>query len=143
MICNPKSPHFLEFNYLNALADTYRLDKESLSMECKLAKRTLSGKEMEGINDVLVELLPLRAAFPVLGKMIRIALTIVVSMAECERSFSTLKPTKTYLRSSMSEQRLTDLAVLSIERELSQNLSLDKVVDEFSAKHNNGRITLT
>ena len=111
-------------------------------MECKLAKHTLSGKEMEGINDVLVELLPLKAAFPVLVKMIKIALTIVVSMAECERSFSTLKRTKTYLRSSMSEQRLTDLAVLSIERELSQNLSLDKVVDEFSAKDNNGRTTL-
>ena len=90
---NPKSPHFLEFNYLYAFADTYRLDKESLSMECKLTKRTLSGKEMEGINDVLFELLPLKAAFPVLVKMIRIALTIVVSMAECERSFTALKRT--------------------------------------------------
>jgi len=141
--CNPESPHFLDFNSLTAFAEMYGLDKETLSMECKLALRTLSGKEMESINDVFVELLPLKAAFPVLVKMIRIALTIVVSTAECERSFSTLKRTKTYLRSSMSEQRLTDLAVLSIERELSQNLSLDKIVDKFALKHNRGRIQLS
>ena len=32
----------------------------------------------------------------------------------------------------MSEERLTNLAVLSIEKELSQNLSLDKVIDTFA-----------
>ena len=101
--------------------------------------RALDGKEMESINDVFVELLPLKAAFPVL---IQIALTIVVSTAECERSFSTLRHTKTYLRSTMSEERLTNVAVLSIEKELSQNLSLDKVIDTFALKHNNGRIEL-
>jgi len=43
----------------------------------------------------------------------------------------------------MSEQRLTNLAVLSIERDLPQNFSLDKVIDEFALKHNHGRIQLT
>ena len=140
--CNPESPHFLNSNYLTTLAEMYRLDKKSLSMECKLALRALDGKEMESINDVFVELLPLKAAFPVLTRMIQIVLTIVVSTAECERSFSTLTRTKTYLRSTMSEERLINLAVLSIEKELSQNLSLDKVIDTFALKHNNGRIEL-
>ena len=115
----------------------YRLDTE-----CKLALRALDGKETESINDVFVELLPLKAAFPVLVRMIRIVLTIVVSTAECEQSFSTLRHTKTYLRSTMSEEKLTNVAVLSIEKELSQNLSLDKVIDTFVLKHNNGRIEL-
>jgi len=52
----PESPHFLDFNYLTALAEVYRLDKESLSMDCKLALHALDGKEMENINDVFVEL---------------------------------------------------------------------------------------
>ena len=43
-------------------------------------------------------------------------MTIGVNTAHCEGSFSTLKRIKSYLRSTMCEQRLTDLAILSIER---------------------------
>ena len=50
--------------------------------------------------------------------------------------------TKTYLRSSMSEQRLTDLAVLSIERDISDSLDLENVVDAFAQNHKNSRIVL-
>ena len=59
-------------------------------------------------------------------------MTISVSSAECERSFSALKRIKSYLRTSMSEQCLTNLAVLSIKRDLSNDLNLDNVVDEFA-----------
>ena len=124
------------------MAEAYGLDKESLTMECILAKRTLVGKDISSISDVLTEVFPLRAAFPTLLRVLQIGLTIVVSTAECERSFSALKRTKTYLRSSMSEQRLTDLAVLSIEKELSQSLSLDEVVQNFSGSDKNRRIQL-
>ena len=93
------------------------------------SKRTL---DITSITDVLKEVFPLSAAFPTLLRIIQIGLMIVVSTAECERSLSALKHTKTYLRSSMPEQRLTDLAVLSIEKEISQSLSLDKVVTNFS-----------
>ena len=50
--------------------------------------------------------------------------------------------TKTYLRSSMSEQHLTDLAVLSIEQDISDSLDLENVVDAFAQKHKNSRIVL-
>ena len=130
--CNPESECFLEANNLMPLAEAYSLDKELLTMECILAKRTLVGKDITSITDVLKEVFPLRAAFPTLLRILQIGLTIVVSTAECERSFSALKRTKTYLWSSMSEQRLTDLAVLSIEKEISQSLSLDEVVKNFS-----------
>ena len=42
----------------------------------------------------------------------------------------------------MSEQRLVDLAILSIEKELAQNLSLDEIVDKFAAEDKNRRIML-
>ena len=48
--------------------------------------------------------------------------------------FSCLKQIQHYLRSTMSEQWLVDLAVPSIEKELSQDLSLDEIVDKFAAK---------
>ena len=111
-------------------------------MECTLAKRTLQNKEMESINDVLQEVYLLKEAFPTLVKLLQIALTIAVSTAQCEWSFSALKRIKTFLRSTMSEQRLTDLALLSIEKELSQTLSLDDVIDRFAAADTNRRIVL-
>jgi len=46
------------------------------------------------------------------------------SVASCERSFSKLK---TYLRSQMSDARLSGLAVLSIERELAEELNFHDV----------------
>ena len=113
-------------------------------MESILAKRTLENidKQMESVGDVFRELVRLKDAFPTLLKAIHIALTIAVSSAECERSFSALKRIKTYLRSTMTEQRLTDLAILSIEKELANDISLDDVVDLFAARDKNSRIVL-
>ena len=140
--CAPGSPHFLEASHIAPLADFYGLDKNALPMECSLAKHTLGGKDLEELIDVLRELTPLRTAFPILVKSIQIALTIAVSTAHCERSFSALKRIKSYLRSTMTQQRLVDLAILSIEKELSVNLSLDDVVHQFASKDKNRRITL-
>ena len=104
-------------------------------------KHTLNGKQLDEVIDVLHELSPLRAAFPLLVKLIKIALTIAVSTAHCERSFSALKCIKSYLRSTMT-QRLVNLAILSIEKELSQGLSLDNVVNQFASQDKNRRIML-
>ena len=109
--CSQQSPHSSK---LVPLADSYGLDKTSLDTECVLAKRTLNGKELHEVIDVFRELSPLRTAFPSLVKLIQIGLTIAVSTAHCERSFSALKRIKSYLRSTMSQQRLVDLAILSI-----------------------------
>ena len=119
--CVPESSHFLEIEHLLPAVAVYQLNKDSLFMECVIAKHTLKDKDITTITDVLSEIVPLLEAFPALVKLLQIALTIVVSTAEHERSFSTFKRTKTYLRSTMSEQRLVDLAVLSIEKELPQS----------------------
>ena len=141
--CSPRSPNFLEPNSVLILAESYGLDIDSLSIECSLAKQTLLGKSMDSITDVLFELSSLRIAFPLLTRLLQIALAIVVRTAHCERSFSALKRIKTYLRSTMTEQRLVDLAVLSIERELSKQISIDEVINEFASKDKNRRILLS
>ncbi|XP_057662499.1 uncharacterized protein LOC130897582 [Diorhabda carinulata] len=48
---------------------------------------------------------------------LRIMLTIPLIVASAERSFSKLKLIKTYLRSTMSQERLNALAIISIENE--------------------------
>ena len=61
------------------------------------------------------------AAFPDL-LFVKILLTIPVSSASAERSFSTMKRVKSYLRSIMTELRLNSLCMLAIEHEYSHNL---------------------
>ena len=48
------------------------------------------------------------------------------------RSFSQLKRIKDVKRSTMSQQRLGMLALLSIESDLLHNVDIHKVVDEFA-----------
>jgi len=55
-------------------------------MECVIAECT-KDKEIITVIDVLLEIIPLREAFPVLAKLLKIALTVVVSFDECKRSF--------------------------------------------------------
>lgn len=141
--CSPQCTQFLEPAQLQPLIDCYSLDCESLKMESALAKRTLVSKTMESVADVFKELSPLKEAFPTLLKLLQIALTICVSSASCERSFSALKRIKTYLRSTMHEERLVNLAVLSVEREISQTLNLESVIDKFSTLDKNRRIVLS
>ena len=59
-------------------------NKSTLDMECTLAKHTLNGKELDEIIKVLRELSPSLAAFPLLVKLIQIALTTAVHTAHCE-----------------------------------------------------------
>jgi hypothetical protein len=61
-----------------------------------------------------------------------------VSSANAERSFSALKRVKTYLRSTMAEQRLNNLCIMSIERELSSSLleDINPVLDKFAHMKN-------
>ena len=67
------------------------IDVDLLKNECQIAKCTFRDREIETISECLKEVSALVAAFPVLKKLIQIALTIVVSTASCERSFSSLK----------------------------------------------------
>jgi len=57
--------------------------------------------------------------------MLRIFLTIAVSVATCERSFSILKLIKNYLRFSMSTLLLRKFAILSIEKQLTDEINFD------------------
>ena len=83
----------------------YSLDERALETELPLVKHTLAKKSLQNISDALFELAPFIAAFPTSLVLLQIAITISISTAKCEKSFSAIKQIKTYLRNSMSEQR--------------------------------------
>jgi len=75
--------------------------------------------------------------FDQVEQLVRLLLTIPCSSAEAERSFSSLRRLKTYLRNSMSQQRLNHLAVLQVHRERLDGIDIDVVAREFVAKSPN------
>jgi len=64
---------------------------------------------------------------------LQILLTVSISVAGCERSFSKMKLIMTYLRSTMTEGRLTNLAILSVERETFKPVDFTKLIENFAA----------
>jgi hypothetical protein len=68
--------------------------------------------------------------YPATNCLLHLLLTLPVSVATAERSFSTLRRLKTWLRSRMTEQRLTGLALMNIHRE--HSVSVDAVIDRFA-----------
>ncbi|CAH1637135.1 unnamed protein product [Spodoptera littoralis] len=57
-----------------------------------------------------------------------------VTVASCERPFSKLKLIKTYLRSTMGHARLSDLAILSIERDIARLLLYENVIKDLGMR---------
>jgi hypothetical protein len=81
-----------------------------------------------------------RSCFPNISIALRIILTIPVTSASAERSFSKLKLIKTYLRNTMTQNKLSGLAMLSIENEMATELDFDSIIDAFAAKKSRKKI---
>lgn len=70
-----------------------------------------------------------RDFFPNIHSLLSILATLPVSTSTPERTFSTLRRLKSYLRNHMNNDRLTGLALLSIHREL--QVTPEQVLTEF------------
>lgn len=57
---------------------------------------------------------------------IRVPITLLITVASMERTFSKLKLIKNYLRSSMGQNRLSNIALLNIEKEEANILDVEK-----------------
>ncbi|XP_015377845.1 PREDICTED: uncharacterized protein LOC107172083 [Diuraphis noxia] len=79
--------------------------------------------------------------YPNMYELLKILSILPVSTATAERSFSTLRRLKNYLRNTTSESLLVGLALLSIHRDV--NISDDMALDNFSNSGKARRIKLT
>lgn len=71
-------------------------------------------------------------AFPELCKIYSIAMAIPSTSCTAERSFSALKRVKTRLRSTMVQDRLEGLLLMSVERKLLSRIEIESVIDEYA-----------
>nr|CAI5854557.1 unnamed protein product [Callosobruchus analis] len=83
----------------------------------------------------------LKSCLPELYKLLSLVLSIPVTSASVERSFSALKRIKTYNRSKMTQDRLSGLSLIAIEKHLVSELKetdnfYDNVIDYFANSKN-------
>ena len=58
-----------------------------------------------------------------------------MTIASTEMSFSNLKLIKIYLRSSMSQEMLNGLAILSIEKDMLENIDVNVINNDFASQN--------
>ena len=71
---------------------------------------------------------------PELSKAIKILAVIPATSCSAERSFSSLRRLKTYLHNTMGQERLSNLALIHIERDYVNkvmNEDMNKMIDTF------------
>ncbi|KAJ8024838.1 52 kDa repressor of the inhibitor of the protein kinase [Holothuria leucospilota] len=70
--------------------------------------------------------------YPNIHILLRIVATLPVTTSECERSFSCLRRLKTYLRGTMTQTRLSGLALMNIHYD--KDINRDTVITEFARR---------
>ena len=83
----------------------------------------------------ILELVKVINCYPNVSIAYRILLTMPVTVASAERSFSKLKLLKSYLRSSMSKEKLNDLAILCIEKNMLENIDVNTIINDFVSRN--------
>ena len=122
--------HFTEFDketLKGELLNIYSNDSKILS-----ASELLVFIEENDLKDVYAETV----------KLITLILTYPITTASCERSMSTLKRIKTYLRNTMTNIRLSNLATISIENVFIKNEAFKNRVIEIFATQKTRRMEL-
>ena len=74
----------------------------------------------------------IESLYPQICVCLRIFFAIPVSVASGECSFSKLALIKNRLRSTMSQDRLSSLMMLSIEHKLARQMNYEKLIDSFA-----------
>jgi hypothetical protein len=109
------------------------IDANELHTELKFLQNFLPDETM-GPAEIL-KFLKRHDSFPNASIAYRVLLTIPVTVASAERSFSKLKLLKSYLRSTMTQQRLTDLAIIALESAILEKIEYENIIEGFISRN--------
>jgi len=73
-------------------------------------------------------------AYPNIEIALRLYLTLPVANTEGERSFSVLKRMKSRMRSNITQEKLNDTSVLTIESDVTAVLNCEKLIESFACR---------
>ena len=115
--------------YLNDFTD--ELDPEMRSFATEFRKEISVTDTVLEVNNFMLQS-RISSSFPEMHKLLILFITLPVTVASAERSFSKLKLIKTYLRSTMSQERLDDLAILAIENKEANKIDKTNLIRDFA-----------
>jgi len=116
----------------------------NVSMECLNSEMTVAKNVVVqnigsvvniDITDGIRVLSENQTVFLNLQKLFTIVLTIPISSATCERSFRAMKKIKTWPRTSMLQDRFSNLSILYIEKNMSKNINNNDILNIFADKN--------
>jgi hypothetical protein len=115
-------------DFSTASVDTFKAEPQTW-------KRFWEEKKQEERPHSFIETLNFCGAhiFPSVFTAIKFTVCIPVTVVPVERSFSTLKRLKTYLRNTMGEEHLNGLALMNVHRSI--QLDVGGVLDRMSKKN--------
>ena len=94
--------------------------------------RNSTNLTLDGCVQALKKMVPeMRAMFPNVESLVRLLLVNPASSATAERSFSALRRLKTYLRATCGQQRLNNLALCSVHKDIMDTLDVNKLMKDF------------
>ncbi|XP_073294927.1 uncharacterized protein [Primulina huaijiensis] len=112
-------------------------EKERLEMQLKHYEHNVvkgsHSKSLSTISELCQWLVKTKkvATYDLVFRVIVLVLTLPVSTATTERSFSAMNIVKTRLRSKMEDDFLSDVLMIFIEREIAQNICIDTIIEDF------------
>ena len=110
----------------------YDIDGLDLFSELKVLKEILQIKDYTPID--ILNYIKRLDSFPNTCIAYRILLTIPVTVASAKRSFLKLKLIKSYIRLTMSQERLSELVILSIKKEMLEELEYKNLISQFASQ---------
>ena len=140
-ICQSETPDKESFS---RVAKFYKIDGEILEAEQKMyaSFRRVRGLGYMTVSEMLQTMHEndLFDMFPEFSSVVHIHAVIPATSCCAERSFSGLRRLKTYLRSTMGQQRVSNIALINIEREYANSVvkkDMDRIIDIIGRR--NGR----
>lgn len=133
--------HFLTSQELRSAAaqlqKKYSTDiQEDFGDEIVQFKEFITNKGSKCVKDMLqlIRNMKLLSAFPNMDIAFRIYLTLPVSNCSGERSFSKLGLVKNRLRSTMSQEKLNHLTLMSLESDIVRSLDFSALIKDFATR---------
>ena len=117
---------------MTSIHETYKID--NFEAEAMGWFDFWSSSPMQDTNSHFLYILSHTEFYPAINEAVVILLTLPATTCTIERSFSTMRRVKTWLRATMADDRLSGLCMLSIHREkINANKAefMEKVIDEF------------
>ena len=106
-------------------------------MQLNILGNTISDSTMD-IFDVKKYFMDATAAvrshFNEVMLVLKLILVLPATNTTSERSFSAMKWIKSYLRSTMGQERLNNLMVLHVHKELTDEIELKEIANDFISK---------